>query len=273
MARGEKIHGAELNWHTPTGVYSLLVYADTLPAMYDQPATCLMVFQDIRDRKQLEAELRRREQRFKTLAENSPDIISRIDSEFRHLYVSPAIEQVTGIRAEEFIGKTNIDLGMSQENCQIWHENWQEIFTTGQGRSIEFSFETLKGTRWYQSRYIPEFAADGTVESIIGYNRDVTEFKRIEQQERFLAQASQTFAAASLDLQTVLNTITQLVSKYTGDVCVLSLLSEDGQWLNPVSAYHADSEVLEFVSELLKSYPRRADEGIGGEQSKLENPC
>ncbi|WP_414580836.1 PAS domain S-box protein [Scytonema sp. PCC 10023] len=222
------------------------------------------VVQDVTDRKQMEAELRRREQRFKTLAENSPDIISRIDSEFRHLYVSPGIEQVTGIPAEEFIGKTNIDLGMPPENCRLWHENWQQIFTTGQSRSIEFNFQALNGTRWYQSRFVPEFAADGTVESIIGYLRDVTEFKRNEQQERFLAQASQTFAAASLDLQTVLNTITQLVSEYTGDVCVLSLLSEDGQWLDPVSVYHVDPEVRQFVNELLNSYPRRADEGIGG---------
>ncbi|NMG06318.1 PAS domain S-box protein [Brasilonema sp. UFV-L1] len=224
----------------------------------------LGVVLDVTERKQMEAELRRREQRFKTLAENSPDIISRIDSEFRHLYVSPAIEQVTDIPAEEFIGKTNTDLGMPQENCRLWHENWQQIFTTGQSRSIEFSFKAPDGTHWYHSRFVPEFAADGTVESIIGYARDVTCYKRIEQQQRFLAQASQTFAAASLDLQTVLNTITQLVSEYTGDVCVLSLLSVDKQWLEPVSVYHVDPEVRQFVNELLSSYPRRADEGIGG---------
>lgn len=51
---GETIQGAELNWHTPTGVYPLLVHADTLPAMYDRPATCVMVFQDISDRKRIE---------------------------------------------------------------------------------------------------------------------------------------------------------------------------------------------------------------------------
>lgn len=248
-------NGAE-RWVASKGRAQYSVSGDVL--------SMLGVVQDVTDRKQMEAELRRREQRFKTLAENSPDIISRIDSEFRHLYVSPAIEQITGIPAEEFIGKTNIDVGMPPENCRLWHENWQQIFTTGQSRSIEFNFQALNGTRWYQSRFVPELAADGTVESIIGYARDVTEFKRVEQQERFLAQASQTFAAASLDLQTVLNTISQLVSEYTGDVCVLSLLSEDGQWLNPVSVYHVDPQVRQFVNELLSSYPRRANEGIGG---------
>ncbi|MBW4500127.1 MAG: PAS domain S-box protein [Scytonema hyalinum WJT4-NPBG1] len=249
-------NGAE-RWVAAKGRAQYSVSGDVL--------SMLGVVQDVSDRKQMEAELRRREQRFKTLAENSPDIISRIDSEFRHIYVSPAIEQVTGIPAEEFIGKTNIDLGMPPESCRLWHENWQQIFTTGQSRSIEFNFEALNGTRWYQSRFVPEFAADGTVESIIGYARDVTELKRVEQQERFLAQASQTFAAASLDLQTVLNTITRLVSEYTGDVCVLSLLSLDGQWLEPVSVYHVDPQVRQFVNELLSSYPRRVDEGIGGQ--------
>ncbi|GAB1541219.1 hypothetical protein NUACC21_38890 [Scytonema sp. NUACC21] len=225
----------------------------------------LGVVQDVTDRKQLEAELRRRERQFKTLAENSPDIISRIDSEFRHLYVSPAIKQVTGIPAEEFVGKTNTDLGMPEESCTLWHEHWRRIFAGGQPEELEFSFQAQDGgTRWYHSRSVPEFASDGKIESILGFCRDVTHYKEVEKRERFLAQASQTFAAASLDLQTVLNDITRLVSEYTGDVCVLSLLSEDKQWLDPASFYHTDPEVREFVSELLTRYPRRADEGIGG---------
>ena len=39
-----------------------------------------------------QAELRVSEAKFRTLAENSPDIISRFDENFRYLYVTPAIE-------------------------------------------------------------------------------------------------------------------------------------------------------------------------------------
>jgi PAS domain-containing protein len=52
-------------------------------------------FRDVTERKRLESELRQREQQFKMVAENAPDIISRIDAEFRHIYVSPCVEVAT----------------------------------------------------------------------------------------------------------------------------------------------------------------------------------
>jgi signal transduction histidine kinase/ActR/RegA family two-component response regulator len=72
LTKGEKIYGTELNWHTPAGVYPLLVYGDTLPAMYNQPKICVMVFQDIRERKRTEhtqAQLYEAEQRARASAE------------------------------------------------------------------------------------------------------------------------------------------------------------------------------------------------------------
>lgn len=138
-------------------------------------------FLDVTHHKQLEKELRRQEQQFKTLAENAPDIISRVDREFRHLYVSPAVEKATGISPAAFIGKTNAELGMSPEIYTQWHQKLDQVFRTGEGTSIEFNFPAPDGTRWYQSRLVPEFTSDGSVESVLGIARDVTDYKRVEQ--------------------------------------------------------------------------------------------
>ena len=54
-----------------------------------------------------EEELKRNEAKFRTLTENIPDIIVRFDKNLRHIYINPAIEKITGIRKEHFIGKTN----------------------------------------------------------------------------------------------------------------------------------------------------------------------
>ena len=136
---------------------------------------------DLTERKRLESELRQREQQFKMVAENAPDIISRIDAEFRHLYVSPSIELATGIPSEQFVGKTNAELGMSEEIYSIWYDSLQQVFTTGSERTMEFKFPTLKGSRWYQSRLVPEFASDGSVETVLNIARDVTDYKQVEQ--------------------------------------------------------------------------------------------
>jgi PAS domain S-box-containing protein len=92
----------------------------------------LGVVQDITQRKQLEAELQNQKQQFKMLAENAPDIIARFDAELRHLYVSPSVERATGLSAASFIGKTNVELGMPEDLCRIWHQGLEQVFATGQ---------------------------------------------------------------------------------------------------------------------------------------------
>lgn len=56
----------------------------------------VLVFQDVTERRQAEALLHRRQEEFRALAENSPDIVARFDREFRHVYVNPAVEATTG---------------------------------------------------------------------------------------------------------------------------------------------------------------------------------
>ncbi|WP_017721033.1 PAS domain-containing protein [Kamptonema formosum] len=137
-------------------------------------------FSDITERKRASEELYHREQEFRALAENSPDIIARVDKELRHLYVNPAIERATGMLPASFIGKSNAELGFPKEICLLWEEELRHIFATGQERWVEFQFDTPSGTRYYQSRLVPELALDGSVESVLGISRDVTEYKQIE---------------------------------------------------------------------------------------------
>ncbi len=58
-ARGERLNGFQMEWHTPAGKRWLILYADTLPAMHGHPATCVVMFQDITAIKQIEAELQK----------------------------------------------------------------------------------------------------------------------------------------------------------------------------------------------------------------------
>lgn len=144
---------------------------------------------DLSDRQRAEAERLRAEQQFRTLAENAPDIIARFDREFRHIYVSPAIERATGRPPAAFIGKTNAELGYSEEIYAPWHESMRQIFTTGQERFFEFKFPTPTGTRYYQTLMVPEFAVDGSIESLLGITRDTTEFKQSEARFRHVFES------------------------------------------------------------------------------------
>ncbi|AVH69958.1 hybrid sensor histidine kinase/response regulator [Nostoc sp. 'Lobaria pulmonaria (5183) cyanobiont'] len=76
VARGERLNGLEVDWHTPAGVRSLLVFADTLPAMHGHPATCILVFQEISNLKQAEKALSLGYKRLKLLFDTANDLLS-----------------------------------------------------------------------------------------------------------------------------------------------------------------------------------------------------
>ncbi|KAF3887395.1 MULTISPECIES: PAS domain S-box protein [Nostocales] len=149
------------------------------------------------EQQQAIARLDREKQDLSALLENAPDIISRIDRKFRHLYVSPSIKLATGIPSERFIGKTNTDLGMPGNVCSIWNDGLQQVFATGQEQIIEYSFPTPKGMRWYQSRIVPEFASDGSVETVLNIARDVTDYKYVERALRESEERLQLSLAAA----------------------------------------------------------------------------
>lgn len=136
---------------------------------------------DIETLKQFEQDLKIREHQFRTLAENSPDVISRLDREFRHLYVNSAITPATGLAPADFIGKTHADLGLPAAIYRPWLERNQGVFETGQGCSYEFQFPAPDGMRHYFARIVPELDATGAVATILGITSDITELKQTEQ--------------------------------------------------------------------------------------------
>ncbi|MEH1790472.1 MAG: PAS domain S-box protein [Nostoc sp.] len=91
VALGERLNGLEVDWHTPGGVRSLLVFADTLPAMHGHPSICILVFQEISNLKEVQKALSLGYKRLKLLFDTVNDLLSSqqpvvlIDSVYRKL--------------------------------------------------------------------------------------------------------------------------------------------------------------------------------------------
>jgi PAS domain S-box-containing protein len=172
----------------------------------------VLIFQDVTERRQAEALLHRRQEEFRALVENSPDIVVRFDREFRHVYVNPAVEVATGIAVEAFIGRTNAEMGMPTELVKSWRETLQAVLDTRQEQITEFQFSAPSGLKVYQARIVPEFSQDGSVDFLLCVSRDITEYKRAEailrqqaERERLLVAIAQR-VRQSLDLDEILNT-------------------------------------------------------------------
>lgn len=146
--------------------------------------------QDITERKQAEETIYRCQEELRALVENSPDTVARFDRELRYIYVNSAVEIITGIPTQTFIGKTSQDLGMPDTLVSLWLNSLQEVLATGQERIIEFNFPTEDAAQSFQSRIVPEFSKDGAIESILCVSREITALKQTEEalrhsEERF----------------------------------------------------------------------------------------
>jgi PAS domain S-box-containing protein len=124
--------------------------------------------------------LYRREQEFRTLVENSPDSIIRIDHTLCYLYVNPAVGQDLGIHPCLIIGKTAVELGFPSSLIEFWQDSLQTVSTTKKELMIEYEIPLAKGAKIYQAQIVPELSPEGDVESFLCVARDISELKQIQ---------------------------------------------------------------------------------------------
>ena len=93
----------------------------------------LGIAHDITDRKHMEEAVKESEEKFRLLAENSPDLIYQLDVDGKVIYCSPAVEKVLGLKVDEIIGATFKNF-ISEENMARGFELMENLI---EGRSVE----------------------------------------------------------------------------------------------------------------------------------------
>ena len=183
---------------------------------------------DERKRRELErdeyyAALRSSEERYRSLAENIPSVLMRYDRRLRVVYLSPNAQAITGLPSAEFIGKTNREVGMPQELCDLWEPAIGGVFASGTGTELEFSIDTPgSGRRAFSLKLTPELGPEGRVDHVLGISTDITERKRVEaatvMQNRMLAGIRTILEAAltALDERALGGVCLQVAEEVTG---------------------------------------------------------
>jgi len=153
-----------------------------------RPLGTLSVIRNIGDRVEAQATLAlatatlaRRERQFATLVENSPDIFARVDRNLRYLYVSPVVERYSGLPAAAHIGRSRAEVGMPAGMQADWENAVLKVFATGTVGTFKFGYTGTGDQSWmFSARLIPEFAEDGTVESVLSIASNITEQELID---------------------------------------------------------------------------------------------
>ena len=121
-------------------------------------------------------------QRFRALAENSPDMISRFDHDLRIIYVNGSVERLTGVSASKLVGRTLRDIRMNGPQVCALDLALRQVLRTGTQRTLDFEAPTVLGPRKFETYLTPELDLGGRVRSVVLAARDITQQQRTERE-------------------------------------------------------------------------------------------
>ncbi len=145
-------------------------------------ASVIAISRDITVQKNLEKKLFKQSQVSKAMLDNNPDVIARLDKNRRYIYINHVLVNGNNETKDDVVGKTIRDRWFPEEYANELEKAHNYVFTTGKETTFEESVMNNGKMYWFENRYSPEFAEDGTVESCLCIVRNITERKKIEQE-------------------------------------------------------------------------------------------
>ena len=162
--------------------WSNVLTKDAQGAVLD--VTCLGV--DLTERKRAEEELRQSEANYRLLVENQTDMVVKVDTEGRFLFVSPSYCRIFGKTEEELLWQTFMPL-VHEEDREPTAKAMEALFRPPHTAYIEQRALTKDGWAWIEWADTAVLDSRGKVIEIIGVGRDITKLKRAEAQRRQLS--------------------------------------------------------------------------------------
>ncbi len=184
LEKGEIVTDEELKLRTPDGVTKIIL-ANSSPIRdsVGNIVAAFVIFQDVTDRKRAEEELHRREQEYRALVENSPDVVMRVDRELRRIFANQALAKTTGYPLPSFIGSTIYEPPREERREYVtrMEKACRKVLQSGEEVAVDFPYPTTRGLRHFHMRIVPEYSKEGKIETLLTISRDVTELRQMQE--------------------------------------------------------------------------------------------
>src|SRR3989338_5282659 len=167
-------------------------------------------------------------------------------------YVNDQFLKISKYSKEELIGKTHRVINSKYHPKEFFRTFWKTILS-GKVWHGEIRNRAKDGTYyWVDTTVIPLLGKDGKPKQFIAIRNDITQKKELEQNLKFLSDAS-TILSASIDYETTLKNLGNLIIPYLADYCRIVVTDKNKQ-IKEIAVNHIDHRKIFLVKELYNKY-------------------
>src|SRR5918994_5277084 len=209
------------------------------------------IARNVTERKRAEEALKESEWLYRTVIEQATENIFLVDAETRRIMEgNTAFQETLGYTEEELRSITLYDI-VSADRKSI-DSNIQRILEQKHQSVGERKFRRKDGSLVDVEVSVSTILRNGR-ETLCDVAHDITERKRREEVQRFLAQIGATLSS-SLDYRATLASVARLAVPHLADWCAIDIVEEDGS-LERLAVEHEDPQKVQLAHELQEHYP------------------
>lgn len=161
-----------------------------------------------------ESALQKSQEKYRAIVENATDQIFALDREKRYISVNKIMENLFEKKADEMVGKFIRDL-YPMEIADQFSRNIDEVFKTGESKSIEEKMIVRDKEFWISTQLNPIKNNAGEVNAVMGIVRDITGHRKLEEQIRH-AQKMEAIGTLAGGVAHDFNNILNVIMGYGG---------------------------------------------------------
>lgn len=221
----------------------------------EQLATCAALAVD---NASLFGDAQREQERFRVTLTSVGDAVIATDNHGSVTFINQVAESLTGWSSTDALGKelSSIFNIVNEQTREVVESPVSKVLR--EGGIVGLANHTVLISRDGSEVPIDDSGApipgpDGGICGVVLVFRDVSERKRAEKRQRFLAEAT-TLLMSSIDYEATLQHVTDLAVPTLADWAIVYLVNAD-QTIQQAAAHHIDPAMVERRRHLIRQYP------------------